>query len=104
MDTRTQFILVIIWFVITTGIILWFLSDAPSQKKAPSAEIPSGPCNGSVYRMVYQYNSEGECVPFKCESGYQKIGDQCVFSGSDTSNRITPTVARAGLRLGKIRR
>ena len=61
--------------------------------------------------MIYEYDASGKCVPVRCESGYTKIGSQCIFDGSDTSNLVLPSYnntswsrsGRVGWRLGKMR-
>ena len=127
MDKRTRLIMLTsIMFFISTAFIVWFLlSDTPatassvkvSSTKVSSAKVPvetpsegleskpvSGPCRGDVYGMIYQYDSSGKCVPIRCEAGYTKIGGQCIFDGSDTSNLVNNTRAgRVGWRLGKMR-
>ena len=129
MDKRTRLIMLTsIMFFISTAFIVWFLlSDTPataSSVKVSSAKVPvetpsedleskpvSGPCRGDVYGMIYQYDSSGKCVPIRCDAGYTKIGGQCIFDGSDTSNLVLPTydntsytrAGRVGWRLGKMR-
>ncbi len=114
MNKRTRLIMLTVSvFLIATAFIVWFLlsgtpakasSAEASSAEASSAETPvevtkSGPCRGDVYGMIYQYDSSGKCVPIRCEAGYTKVGGQCIFDGSDTSNLVD---TRAG-RLGKMR-
>lgn len=102
---------------IAVAFIVWFLLGDPAEPPAepsaePSAEPPAGsdltgPCRGDVYRMVYQYDASGRCVPTGCESGYTEIGGQCVYDGTDTTNLVNEThwgrAGRVGWRLGKMR-
>ena len=117
MNKRTRLIMMtVIAFFIATAFIVWFvLSDTPAT--VSSAKVPvetpsegleskslSGPCRGDVYGMIYEYDTSGKCVPVRCESGYTKIGGQCIFDGADTSNLVNNTrVGRVGWRLGKMR-
>ena len=118
MNKRTRLIMVtVIAFFIATAFIVWFLlggssktpSETPSETplETPSKVTKSGPCKGDVYGMIYQYDSSEKCVPIRCESGYTKIGGQCIFDGSDTSNLVNNTSwsrsGRVGWRLGKMR-
>ena len=123
MDKKTRLIMMTVSvFLISTAFIVWFLlsgtpakvssevlspMDSIQQPETP-AEVPkSGPCRGDVYGMIYQYDSSGKCVPIRCEAGYTKIGGQCVFDGSDTSNLVNNAsyarAGRVGWRLGKMR-
>ena len=115
MDKRTRLIMLTsIMFFISTAFIVWFLlSDTQvtaSSVKVSSTKVPveskpvSGPCRGDVYGMIYEYDTSGKCVPVRCDAGYTKIGGQCIFDGSDTSNLVNNTRAgRVGWRLGKMR-
>jgi hypothetical protein len=103
----------VVAFFIAIAFIVWFLlggtpsTEQENKPSAPSAPAKlTGPCRGSVYRMIYQYDSSGKCVPIRCESGYTKIGGQCVFDGSDTSNVVLPSFTRGGRvawRIGKMK-
>mgnify|MGYP003635364281 CR=1 FL=1 len=122
MDKRTRLILAtVIVFFIATSFIVWFLLGGESSVTESSVtessvtESPvtttSGSCRGPVYSMIYQYNSAGKCMPVRCENGYQKIANQCIFDGSDISNIVLPSynntiyarAGRVGLRLGKMK-
>ena len=127
MDKRTRLILAtVIVFFIATSFIVWFLlGGSPPVTESPVTESPvtessvtespvtttSGSCRGPVYSMIYQYNSAGKCMPVRCENGYQKIANQCIFDGSDISNIVLPSynntiyarAGRVGLRLGKMK-
>jgi hypothetical protein len=114
MDKRARLILAtVLIFFITAGFTLWVLLEVPTTPEPvtpePVTSVPSGPCSGSVYGMIYQYNSAGKCMPVRCENGYQKIAGQCILDGSDTRNVVYNNTtanygaARVGFRLGKIR-
>ena len=121
MNTRNRVILAtVVAFFIATGLITWFLLDNPRGDVAQEGEAQGGGtregtaqgvCRGPVYGMNYQYDTSGACLPTGCKSGYQEVGGQCIFDGSDTSNLVLPSYSdtsyarpvRVGWRLGKIR-
>ena len=98
-------VIVIVFFIV------WFLLGGTPSTEPGNEPSVAGPCRGSVYGMIYQYDSSGKCVPTRCESGYTRVGGQCIFDGSDTSNLVLPSynntswsrIGRVGWRLGKMR-